>query len=237
MTRFINYCGLRLEYEYVPKNIKNAYIRIKKDGEISVTTPLSYTGEMADSFVEQKAEWIFRKLADFEKAHENMPDDGFYDGKTAYILGHEYTLKFERGNRFEAFVEDGNIVVLARYGDENLKPKYINWLSEAAKPVFENSLTRMLELAKEYNIERPEIYVRNMTSRWGSCNTDKHRIGLNVQMMKAEMRCIDHVVLHELIHFVYPDHSAKFYSVLDRLMPDWRERKKLLETKWKDGIR
>ena len=41
MTRFINYCGLRLEYEYVPKNIKNAYIRIKKDGEISVTTPLS----------------------------------------------------------------------------------------------------------------------------------------------------------------------------------------------------
>ena len=123
MTRFINYCGLRLEYEYVPKNIKNAYIRIKKDGEISVTTPLSYTGEMADSFVEQKAEWIFRKLADFEKAHENMPDDGFYDGKTAYILGHEYTLKFERGNRFEAFVEDGNIVVLARYGDENLKSR------------------------------------------------------------------------------------------------------------------
>ncbi len=192
---------------------------------------------MADSFVEQKAEWIFRKLADFEKAHENMPDDGFYDGKTAYILGHEYTLKFERGNRFEAFVENGNIVVLARYGDENLKPKYINWLSEAAKPVFENSLTRMLELAKEYNIERPEIYVRNMTSRWGSCNTDKHRIGLNVQMMKAEMRCIDHVVLHELIHFVYPDHSAKFYSVLDRLMPDWRERKNMLETKWQDGIR
>ena len=53
MTRFINYCGLRIEYDYVPKNIKNAYIRIKKDGEISVTTPLSYTGEMADSFVEQ----------------------------------------------------------------------------------------------------------------------------------------------------------------------------------------
>ena len=53
----------------------------------------------------------------------------------------------------------------------------------------------------------------------------------------AEILCIDHVVLHELIHFVYPDHSAKFYSVLDRLMPDWRERKNMLETKWQDGIR
>ena len=120
---------------------------------------------------------------------------------------------------------------------DSLKPKYINWLIEQAKPVFEESLTRMLLLASEFKIERPEIYIRNMTSRWGSCNKEKKRIGLNVQMIKADIRCIDQVVLHELAHFVSYDHSDRFYAVLNKLMPDWKERKEELETNYLDGIK
>lgn len=236
MLRYINYCGLRMEYEYIPKNIKNINIRITNSGEIHVSAPLKTKPKFVDSFVEEKAEWIFRKMADFEKAKEAMPDNGFYEGKSAFILGNEYTLKFDRGKRFNVRIEESDIMVFSRYGDDNLKPKYIDWLSEIAKPVFEDSLSRMLIVAKEYNISRPEIYIRNMTSRWGSCNTVKHRIGLNVQLIKKDIKCIDQVVLHEVAHFVSPDHSSKFYGVLDKLMPDWKERKNDLETRWIDGI-
>lgn len=236
MIRFINYCGLRLEYEYIPKDIKNINIRITKDGEISVSAPLKTKPKFVDSFVEEKAEWIFRKMADFEKAKEVMPDDGIYEGKLVFILGNEYTLKLDRGKKFEVKIVGRDIVVFSRYGDDNIKPKYIDWLAEIAKPVFEDSLSRMLIVAKEYNIRRPDVYIRNMTSRWGSCNTGKHRIGLNVQLIKKDIRCIDQVVLHEVAHFVSPDHSSKFYEVLDKLMPDWKERKNDLETMWIDGI-
>lgn len=236
MLRFINYCGLRMEYEYTPKDIKNINIRVTKNGQINVSAPFNTKPKLVDDFVEKKAEWIFRKMADFEKARESMPDDGFYDGKSAFILGDEYTIKLERGKKFAVEINDRDIVVFSRYGDENIKSKYLDWLAGISKPVFDESLTRMLILAKDYKIERPEIYIRNMTSRWGSCNTVKYRIGLNVQLIKKDIKCIDQVVLHELAHFVSPDHSKGFYRVLDRLMPDWKERKNDLETKWIDGI-
>ena len=89
---------------------------------------------------------------------------------------------------------------------------------------------------KDYNIERPEIYVRNMTTRWGSCIPSKKRIGLNLQLIKADERCIEQVILHELIHFIHPNHSKNFYFILTQIMPDWKDRKNDLDTKFKDGI-
>ena len=155
-----------------------------------------------------------------------MPDGDMYDGKILYYLGNEYELRLESGGKFEVDITGDEIIVSSRENDDNIKPKYINWLINQAKSIFEDSLTRMLELAKEY-----------MKSRWGSCNNQKKRIGLNVQLIKSDIKCIDQVVLHELAHFVSYDHSDKFYAVLNKLMPDWKERKEILETKYNDGIR
>ncbi|MFR3044212.1 MAG: M48 family metallopeptidase [Veillonella parvula] len=130
-------------------------------------------GKEVDSFVESKAEWIFRKLAELEKRRENIPDGDMYDGKILYYLGNEYELRLESGGKFEVDITGDEIIVSSRENDDNIKPKYINWLINQAKPIFEDSLTRMLELAEEYNIDRPEIYIRNMKSRWGSCNNQK----------------------------------------------------------------
>ena len=237
MLRAINYCGLRIEYKFIKKDIKNINIRITPDGLISVSAPAGIPAKSVDAFVEKKAEWIFRKLADIEKKRESMPDDDMYDGKTLYFMGREYILRLVRGGKFESEIDGTEIIISSRENDKNLKPKYINWLIGQAKPVFEDSVTRMLELASEYKIDRPEIYIRNMKSRWGSCNNQKKRVGLNVQLIKADIKCVDQVVLHELAHFVSYDHSEKFYAVLDKLMPDWKERKEILETKYDDGIK
>ena len=237
MLRAINYCGLRMEYDFTKKNIKNINIRITPEGKISVSAPVGVPLGRVDSFVEEKAEWIFRKMADIEKKRENMPDEELYSGKKVYFLGKEYTLVLEKGRKFEVEKAGDKIIVYSSEGDDNLKPKYISWLTEQAKPVFEDSLARMLLLASEFKIERPEFYIRNMKSRWGSCNKEKKRIGLNVQMIKADIKCIEQVVLHELAHFVSYDHSDRFYAVMDRLMPDWKERKEELETNYIDGIK
>ena len=102
--------------------------------------------------------------------------------------------------------------------------------------MFEQSLSDMMRLMDGYGIERPGLYIRNMKSRWGSCNNRQKRVGLNVQLIKADRECIDQVVLHELAHFVHYDHGEGFYALLGKLMPDWKERKKRLETSYNDGI-
>ena len=92
------------------------------------------------------------------------------------------------------------------------------------RPVFEASLDRMLALAAPLNLARPELHMRWMTSRWGSCTMAKGKITINWALVGATPADIDAVVLHELVHFRHPDHSAAFYQTLYALMPDYPQR-------------
>ena len=68
-----------------------------------------------------------------------------------------------------------------------------------------------------------------MKTRWGSCITSKGIIILNKDLIKAPKYCIKYVILHELIHMIYNKHSKEFYDFLYIFMPDWEERKRILD--------
>ena len=75
-----------------------------------------------------------------------------------------------------------------------------------------------------------------MKTRWGSCKVSDKVVTLNLQLIKSDIACIEQVVLHELLHFAQPNHGEEFYALLEKYMPDWKERKQYLEEKCKDGI-
>ena len=75
----------------------------------------------------------------------------------------------------------------------------------------------------------PEIAIRAMRSRWGSCSP-RGRITLNVKRIKVPKAYIDYVIFHELCHLVEPNHNSRYYDLLDRVLPDWRERREKLNT-------
>lgn len=79
-----------------------------------------------------------------------------------------------------------------------------------------------------YSVPDPELKIRYMTARWGSCQPQKRIITLNSQLIEKPRRCIEYVVLHEFAHFIHPNHSREFYALVERLMPDWKERKREL---------
>ena len=70
--------------------------------------------------------------------------------------------------------------------------------------------------------------VRNMTSRWGTCNTKTGRITLNLQLVRYPIPCLEYVILHELAHLRVLGHGADFKALLDAYMPQWRARRKQL---------
>jgi predicted metal-dependent hydrolase len=78
-------------------------------------------------------------------------------------------------------------------------------------------------------VEKPSVNMSVMKARWGSALTEKKVILLNTELIKEPKHCIDYVVLHELIHFKYNDHSDNFYKMLYSLMPDWEKRKAILD--------
>lgn len=98
-----------------------------------------------------------------------------------------------------------------------------------ALPVLRASLSRMYPLVGALGVNMPELRVRFMTSRWGSCHWTRGRIVLNSALIRVPEPLMDYVTLHELVHFLHPDHGKGFYRAMDSLMGDWRERRAQLK--------
>lgn len=75
-----------------------------------------------------------------------------------------------------------------------------------------------------------EWRIRKMKTRWGSCNPVARRIWLSLELAKKPPECLEYVVVHEMAHLIEANHSKRFYALMDRFMPDWRERKERLES-------
>ena len=93
---------------------------------------------------------------------------------------------------------------------------------------FEELLTETLPLADGLIQERPHLKVRLMKSRWGVCCPAKNAITLNKLLYERPHELQQYVMLHELVHFRWPDHQAGFHREMARRMPDYRERRKRL---------
>ena len=122
--------------------------------------------------------------------------------------------------------------------DEEFAQKlFLKWWKQAAEDVFQNELDTLYEkIFKKYQVAKPDIYVRKMKTLWGSCTPSKAKVTFNNYLLKANLRCIQYVVLHELTHLIYPNHSKQFYDFLTIHMPDWQERKKQLDTEVVQGL-
>ena len=72
------------------------------------------------------------------------------------------------------------------------------------------------------------VAIRDMTSRWGSCNTRTRHITLNLQLAKRPDEALSYVILHELVHTRVPDHGPRFRALMDEYMPDWRRIRRAL---------
>jgi len=70
--------------------------------------------------------------------------------------------------------------------------------------------------------------IRDMRSRWGSCTPKKKTIRFALQLARQPEECLDYVILHELCHLAVPNHGPAFKALLDRHMPDWQQRRRLL---------
>ena len=103
------------------------------------------------------------------------------------------------------------------------------WLSGMQVEVFHEICEEIYPMFKPYGVKYPFIKIRIMKSRWGSCQPQRGIITLNGKMIAAPREAIKYVVLHELAHFVHPNHSKDFYGLVEQLMPDWKERRALLQ--------
>lgn len=97
-------------------------------------------------------------------------------------------------------------------------------------------MDRLYPIVGRRKVPKPELCIRRMHTMWGSCSRDRGRITLNESLLKAPQCCIDYVVLHELLHFLYPRHDKDFRTALSVHMPDWCDRRRQLDREIVQGL-
>ena len=191
---------------------RNTYIRVKPDLTILVTTNKFTTTKAITDLIEENYEKLIKMIEVQEKKKEN--NEGFF------YLGHKYDIVYVDSPNI-SFGE--NKVFFSRSFDVN------KWYKNQAKNLF------MEHLNLQYNkftkrIPYPELKIRKMTSRWGVCNIKTKVITLNLELIKRDTKYLDYVIVHELSHFIYPDHSKLFWNQVSKYCKNYKElRKKLKE--------
>lgn len=231
-TRVVRGSTRTLEYELTRKAVKNINMRIKVSGKITVSAPFYAPVKHIDDFVLSQEKAIIKALDQYEKVRENAPKPLEYvSGETVDYLGEKLCLVVcedkkegveRKGDRLFLKVKD----VTAFPRKERLVKK---WLAERTLEVFDEICRETYPLFQPYGVQYPQIKIRTMKSRWGSCQPGKGVITLNAKMIAAPRETIEYVVLHEFAHFIHPNHSRNFYDLVARYMPDWKQRKAMLQ--------
>lgn len=215
------------------KRVKNINLRISRDGSVTISANIKTSLRKIEEFVTYKKDWIIttvNKMKIYNEKNENVKEQEYITGDTIILQSKKYNLVVIQSNKNKAEIEDDTInLYTTNTADLKNKKKIIYKLMHVlAQVIFDESLNRMLNLVKSYNIKRPEMKIRKMRSRWGSCNRLRKKITMNLELIKVNKECLDYVMLHELIHFLVAGHNKSFYNYMTILMPDWKIRKKML---------
>lgn len=226
-------CGQReLEYLLSRKPVKNINLRIKPEGKLYVSANQRVPTDYIDNFIKSKQDFIIKALDKFEGRRKYMEEPKKYvSGECFYILGKGLQLEVEEGKE-EAVTTDGIFLILTVKNKDDFmrKEKLMNdWLKALQIEIFSQISRETYQVFKNYGLDYPQVKIRLMKSRWGSCHTKKGIITLNSRLIEAPISSIEYVILHEFAHFIHPNHSKNFYHLVATLMPDWKERKKGLD--------
>lgn len=205
------------------KKIRNLYIRVAC-GEIRISAPFFLSDERVASFARARLAWIKEKLA------ASPAPARLEDGAPIPVWGRRVPLALHPFAKVNAVKSDsGRLHVYCKESAE--KATIETLIAEWHKKILREPAGRLLEMWRErMEISGPlELQIRKMRSRWGACMPVKRKITLNSALARHSPSCLEFVIVHELSHLLVPNHGPEFIRTLDLWLPDWRDRKALLE--------
>lgn len=229
--RCLKYGRHLLEFVVTRRDRRTLEIAVEPDGSIQVTAPLDASLEAIEAKVRKRAAWIRRQQAYFAHFLPRTPERLFVPGETHLYLGRQYRLKVEAADEDSVKLARGFITVRTQrpLAPNVTKEMVDRWYHERAKVKFSERLEVNVGRFPSPEAFRPQgLIVRHLAQRWGSMSPSG-RLLLNRRLVQAPVDAIDYVITHELCHIAEPHHGTPFVKLLDRTLPDWRQRKEKLE--------
>ena len=224
-----------IQYHLERKNVKNVNLRIRRDGSVWVSANEHVPEQFIEAFVQRKRDYILKVQNAFaQQALCQIQDRKYVSGEAFLLLGRSLRLQVSC-NPEESIHSDGVYLFLNIKNDSDFEHKrrmIMKFYQDQCVRVFHEILDKQFPLVEKYGISRPALRIRSMKTQWGSCVSQKGVITLNRRLIDAPLNCIEYVITHELCHLMVANHSKEFYDMLSVFMPDWKERKRVLDKTW-----
>ena len=210
------------EYTILRARRKTVAIHITREGNIEVRAPYAAPRAQIDRFVQEKAGWIAQKQAEMRRRIALRPARGFLPGQTLPLFGKEYPVE-DTGAAHASF--DGVRFQMPRGLAAEGRAAEVERLYRAlARSRVQEAVTRYAPLV---GVRPRGVRISGAKTRWGSCSA-KGWLNFSYRLMLAPEAAVDYVVVHELTHLVEHNHSSRFWTAVERVLPDRKAREALL---------
>lgn len=227
MTESITFGSKTIDFHLEYSERKSLGITVTPDIVVMVKAPVGTSLEKVKEKIRKKAPWIIKQQSYFLTFQPKTPERRFINGETHLYLGRQYRLQIQIGEN-ESVKLRGKFIEVTVNKKSGTKQLLEDWYLHHARIKFHEIARPLIERFRKYNVEPDTIVLRDMPTRWGSC-TPKGKIILNPELIKAPKGSIEYVIIHELCHLVYHEHTQRFIDLQTKEMNDWERWKNKLE--------
>jgi len=214
---------MSVEYSVVYSKRKTVSITVERDRSVIVRAPIGTSAEQIDRLVSQKGFWIYEKTKHKQKYSPAGAAKEFVAGASIPYLGRQYRLDVI-SRAFDGVLFDDKFLISKRSA-RRASELFKSWFSEQAEKT-------IIPLVKDYGsktgAEYNRVLIVDLKYRWGSC-TPKNNLNFNWRLIKAPIRVIEYVIVHELAHLLEPNHTERFWQIVKTQIPDYERAKQWLK--------
>jgi predicted metal-dependent hydrolase len=213
----------QLSIDVVRKDIKHMHLAVyPPTGRVRIAAPLRVNDEAVRLFAISKISWIRKNQRNFVEQDRQTPRQ-YKERESHYFQGKRYLLRiieqdappkviFKTKTYIDLYVRPNST---AEQKQTVLNEWYRAELKKLIPPLIEKWQNRI-------GVKVYDWQVKQMKTKWGTCNIEKRRIWLNLELAKKPVSCLEYIVVHEMIHLLERHHNDRFLALMERFMPQWK---------------
>lgn len=220
-----------IDIELNRRDIKNIHLSVlPPNGRVRLSIPNNTSEQKIRLAIINKLAWIKKQQADFV-GQERQSIREMVNGECHYLWGRKHRLKLIKAKGEYSVTAKGNGNLELAVAENTSTDNKLKLLNGFYREEMQRSLEKLLpQWEKKLGVNTEFLNIRKMKTKWGSCNIQAKRIWLNLELAKKPPECMEFILVHELVHLLERHHNVRFMALMDKNMPDWRERRNLLNS-------
>lgn len=217
-----------IKIELVQKSIKNVHLSVLPPyGNVRISAPLHLSKETIRLYAISKLPWIKDQQKKI-RGQERESKREFVNKETHYFQGRKYLLRvFERAEPPKVKLNNKYLDLYVRPDTPTITRQHIlnQWYRNEIKNLISSYINKW---EKVIPVKVQDFGIKQMRTKWGTCNIEAKRIWLNLELVKKPLQCLEYILVHEMVHLLERRHNDRFMAYLDKYLPQWKDRRDLL---------